>query len=147
MNEKEEEARWKLKFILSVVRVTRIAMNLGYLTTDNIELIVGQATQTLTAFARFGINGSSEHWLRRFLNRLLAYGEFDYEIEVLIMEVSNLLRLYQKVKLNLQLNSFLTKFYNEYNSGKTRKTIFELHLDHHELIQEFEFSDKSGAAS
>jgi len=41
MNEKEEEARWKLKFILSVVRVTRIAMNLGYLTTDNIELIVG----------------------------------------------------------------------------------------------------------
>jgi len=62
------------------------------------------------------------------------------------MEVSNLLRLYQKVKLNLQLNSFLMKFYNEYNSGKTRKTIFELHLDHHELIQEFEFSDKSGAA-
>lgn len=41
MSEKEEEARWKLKFILSVVRVTRIAMNLGYLTTDNIELIVG----------------------------------------------------------------------------------------------------------
>lgn len=40
-NEKEEDARWRLKFILSAVKVTRIAMDLGMFTAENLEFIVG----------------------------------------------------------------------------------------------------------
>lgn len=131
----EEEVRSKLKFILSLIRVSRIATDLGQFTIENIELIINQATQILQAFVGFKNTQQSvflqNNWMKKFISRIESYGgDYDQEFELIIIEISNFLRLYMRVKLNLQIDYLLKKFYQEYSASKGHKSMEELEEDH-----------------
>ncbi|KAL4480829.1 hypothetical protein ABPG72_001698 [Tetrahymena utriculariae] len=143
--ENQQNAKILLRFVLVVFQVTRIAMDLGQLTTEKIDQIVNQAIQVLNAFINFSKFKSifqQEHWLKKFFNKIQNYGDLDQELEAIIIEVSNLVRLYLKIKQNLQINQLLKKFYQEYTNQKCRKKFRELQEDFQQIIQDFTIVQK-----
>ncbi|KAL4434984.1 hypothetical protein ABPG74_017740 [Tetrahymena malaccensis] len=144
--EREEKGRYQLQFLITVMKVTRTAMDLGQFTTEKIEFITNQVIQSLSAFVGFSVQKSlyqQDHWIKKFINKIVVFGDFDQELEQIIIEVSNIIRLYLRIKLNLQINALLKIFYQEYTSMKGKKSQKELQELYQQVILNFVINNKN----
>lgn len=90
---------------------------------------------------KIGGGYATEHWLKRFMSRAMQLGSLDSEFEAIIIEISNLLRLYARVKRNLQVNALLKLYHSDFSQNQPRKRVSELIREHEDLVDTFTLAD------